>query len=195
MTQSAIVSNYTPTGPIVDPKTGQPTYAFTKWLQNIGQIINQAFNSQAQLSGDSVPAPTVSTLGGILATAELLHEWVSSIDATGTPHLTQPAFSDISGTAAASQVPPLSELSGSLNASQVTGTFGAAQIPALSSLNGSVTAAQVPALSALTGRITTGQLPTGLFSGTIVTARLTLAGANGSMTFLNGSLQSEVAAT
>lgn len=33
------------------------------------------------------------------------------------------------------------------------------------------------------------------FSGTIVTAKLTVAGANGSLTFSNGQLESEVAAT
>lgn len=52
-----------------------------------------------------------------------------------------------------------------------------------------------PAFSDISGQITSSQLPTGLFSGTIVTAQLTPTGAQGSMTFLSGSLQSQTPAT
>lgn len=113
------------------------------------------------------------------------HKWVNGLVA-GVFTKTQPAFADISGTAAAAQVPPLSALSGSVTA---------AQVPPLSALSGSVTAAQVPSLSALSGRITTGQLPASGLSVTITTAKLTVGGTNGSQTFTNGILTAQVQAT
>jgi hypothetical protein len=107
-------------------------------------------------------------------------QWINGYDAvTGTFSVSQPAFSDLSGAATAAQVPPLSALSGSVTP---------AQVPALSALSGAVTAGQVPSLSALSGRITTGQLPTGLFSGTVALAKLTVSGTDGSLTLVNGSV-------
>jgi hypothetical protein len=48
------------------------------------------------------------------------HEWLNSYDAaTGAFTLTQPAFTDISGTATAGQVPALSALSGQITESQL----------------------------------------------------------------------------
>lgn len=184
---SPVVSTVVPSGQLVDPKTGMGVFAFIKWMQNIGQLLNQVFDNEANLSPNALPYPTVTTLGGVLAVAESSHEWVSSIDDTGAPHLTQPKFSDISGTATAAQVPPLSGLQGSV---------GASQVPQLSQLDGSVTSEQVPPLSALSGQITTDQLPSGLgFTGTIVTAQLTPTGAQGSMTYQNGILVEQVPAT
>jgi hypothetical protein len=52
-----------------------------------------------------------------------------------------------------------------------------------------------PAFTDISGALDTSQLPSGLFSGTITTAKLTGGGTNGSMTFVNGSLSSQVAAT
>lgn len=114
------------------------------------------------------------------AKAFAANRWINSYDdATGDFTASQPAFSNLSGSATAAQVPPLSGLSGSVTP---------AQVPALSALSGSVTSGQVPALSALSGRIATGQLPTGLFSGTVALAKLTLAGTDGSLTLVNGSV-------
>ena len=56
----------------------------------------------------SVPAtlgnPGPSTLGGIESIASVSHEWINSISTSGVPSLSQPAFSDLSGNIAASQM-------------------------------------------------------------------------------------------
>ena len=57
------------------------------------------------ISAITVPAPTLSTLGGVFANAGTAHEWVSAINTDGTVTLTQPAFSDISGTLSNAQLP------------------------------------------------------------------------------------------
>jgi hypothetical protein len=198
--QTSVVSVLIPSGPLFDPKTGNPTFAFIKWMQGVSNSVNQ-FDTQGNLNPASLPFPTTSSIGGVEAVNPVAHEWVNSIGADGAPTLTQPSFVDISGIANAGQVPPLSQLNGGVTAgqvpplSQLSGMVTPNQVPDLSTLNGSVTAAQVPSLSALNGNITDAQLPGDLFSGTIVTAKLTTGGANGSMTFLKGSLQSEVPAT
>lgn len=97
--------------------------------------------------------------------APVTNRWLNSYnESTGAFTASQPAFSNLSGAATP------------------------AQIPALSALSGAVTPAQVPALSALSGRIATGQLPTGLFSGTVALAKLTVSGTDGSLTLVNGSV-------
>jgi len=57
------------------------------------------------LTGADLPNPSSSTLGGIQSIAAVSNEWVDSISTSGVPHLSQPAFSNISGTVAASQLP------------------------------------------------------------------------------------------
>lgn len=53
-------------------------------------------------------------------TPEVAHEWLDSYDATtGLFTQSQPAFSDVSGTATAAQVPALSALTGAITASQL----------------------------------------------------------------------------
>jgi hypothetical protein len=129
-------------------------------------------NSSAIIAFDgtnwwATPVPIVP-----VNTPAIAHEWLNSYNAaTGVFTQTQPAFTDISGTATAAQVPPLSGLSGS------------------------VTPGQVPALSALTGQITESQLPSAGLTVTIVTAMLTPTGTEGSMSFTNGILTAQTPAT
>lgn len=63
----------------------------------------------SQLSGTAastqLPNPTTSLIGGVKAITAVASKWVNSISTSGTPTLTQPAFSDISGVATAAQVP------------------------------------------------------------------------------------------
>jgi hypothetical protein len=47
-----------------------------------------------------VPAPTLTTLGGVEAIAQVASEWINSISTSGVPQLSQPAVADISGLAA-----------------------------------------------------------------------------------------------
>ena len=103
--QSAILSTTVPSGPLFDPKTGQATFAFIKWMQNLTQLINQAFDQQANLSPNSLPYTSPTTIGCIFAIAAVAHQWISSIDDNGEPQLTQPAFADISGVATEAQLP------------------------------------------------------------------------------------------
>jgi hypothetical protein len=51
-----------------------------------------------QLSG-VLPNPSATTLGGIESAIAVTHQWIDSISTSGVSHLSQPAFSDISGTA------------------------------------------------------------------------------------------------
>lgn len=55
------------------------------------------------LPAGRLPAPTASTLGGIESFAAVSHEWINAISVAGVPSATQPAFSDLTGTAAVSQ--------------------------------------------------------------------------------------------
>jgi hypothetical protein len=57
------------------------------------------------ISSSRIPNPTTSTLGGVEAVSPVAHEWVNSINTSGVPQLSQPSFSDISGTATPSQLP------------------------------------------------------------------------------------------
>ena len=62
------------------------------------------------------------------------------------------------------------------------------------SSTGAFTATQ-PAFTDISGQITTGQLPASGLSVTITTAKLTVGGTQGSMTFTTGILTTQVAAT
>jgi len=195
-----IVSATTPSSPLTN-KDGTITFAWMKYFQNIGSLLNQVFDQEANLQPGAIPLPTATSIGGVEAVGPVAHEWINSIGTDGTPTLSQPAFSDLSGAATASQVPALSGLSGAVTAgqvpqlSQLSGRVTPAQVPDLSTLNGAVTPAQVPNLSDLNGQITEAQLPTAGLSVLIHTAALTSGGTQGSLTFTNGILTAEVPAT
>jgi hypothetical protein len=53
----------------------------------------------------ALPNPSASTLGGIKSIVAATHEWIDSISTAGVPHQSQPAFSDLSGSATAGQLP------------------------------------------------------------------------------------------
>jgi hypothetical protein len=57
------------------------------------------------LVGADLPAPTASTLGGIESITSASNNWIAYIDTSGVPHQSQPAFSNLSGTASTSQIP------------------------------------------------------------------------------------------
>jgi hypothetical protein len=50
------------------------------------------------------PLPTVSSVGCATAINAVSHQWISYLDTSGVFHLAQPAFSDLSGSIAASQL-------------------------------------------------------------------------------------------
>lgn len=59
--------------------------------------------SVTSTGGVQIQAPGISQLGGLLATTSSANEFEVYIDATGTQHLAQPAFSNLSGTAQVAQ--------------------------------------------------------------------------------------------
>ncbi len=55
----------------------------------------------------SLATPTVSTIGGVEAVTPVAHEWINSISTAGVPSLSQPSFSDLTGSVGAAQMPAL----------------------------------------------------------------------------------------
>jgi hypothetical protein len=55
------------------------------------------------LVGADLPNPSATTLGGVQSKAAVASNWLTSISTSGVPVASQPAFTDISGTAAATQ--------------------------------------------------------------------------------------------
>ncbi|HXP29705.1 MAG TPA: hypothetical protein VN832_01355 [Stellaceae bacterium] len=72
------------------------------------------------LVGADLPLPTASTLGGVESSASVAHQWLASIDTSGVPHLSQPGFSDLSGSIALSQIPNSGVTAGSYTCSADT---------------------------------------------------------------------------
>lgn len=74
-------------------------------LANIGG--NNASNiTNGTLPNAQMPTPTLAGgLGGVAAVTSTAHNWLSYINTSGIAQLSQPAFSDISGTAANAQMP------------------------------------------------------------------------------------------
>jgi hypothetical protein len=64
-------------------------------------------NGSGIIAASILPAPTASTLGGIESITSLSNNWLSYIDTSGVPHQAQPGFSNLSGSAACSQLPAL----------------------------------------------------------------------------------------
>jgi len=59
------------------------------------------------LVGADLPNPTATSLGGVESLASASHEWINTISTSGVPSATQPAFTDLSGSLTASQMPAL----------------------------------------------------------------------------------------
>lgn len=141
------------------PVTGSGTLAFA---YATGLTANQVLATDASgnaglrsLSGAMLPNPSASTLGGIQSFAAVSHNFVTSISTLGVVSAAQPAFADISGTAASGQLPtPTTSAIGGVKAYTAvsnqfltsidsTGTPASAQ-PSFSNLSGTATAAQMP---------------------------------------------------
>ncbi|HEY4340281.1 MAG TPA: hypothetical protein VGM97_10085 [Steroidobacteraceae bacterium] len=57
------------------------------------------------LGAAQLPNPSATTLGGVKSLASASHQFLTSISTAGAPAQAQPAFTDISGTATATQLP------------------------------------------------------------------------------------------
>lgn len=192
--------------PIAD-KDGMATWSFIKILQDWDTKLRNGLNQIGQITQD---IPTTTKIVGRVAIGTILQflddggqVLAGGIDFTraytnkDTDHIADGTGSPLAGGKAAEIAlvtsPPVPEASKWVKGF-AGGVFTKTQ-PDFSDLSGSATPAQVPALSALTGQITTAQLPASGISVTITTAKITVGGANGSMTFTNGLLTAQVQAT
>lgn len=155
-TRKPVVSATTPTVPLVDNKSGQISWAWLKWFQGLGAAVNAALNQDGGLN-----PPTLTTLGGVFEADSVPHEFLTEIDNTGQPHGAQPAFTDISGIIAPSQLPD-----------PTTGSLGGVEANApvahkwLNAINTSgIPQLSQPAFSDISGIAAKGQLGTGTPAG------------------------------
>ncbi|HUY12410.1 MAG TPA: hypothetical protein VMX16_02115 [Terriglobia bacterium] len=78
---------------------------------------NQTVSLSGVIPPSSMPAPSSSTLGGVESAGAISHEWINSISTAGIPALSQPAFSDVGGTATLAQLPStLAQFTGAITA-------------------------------------------------------------------------------
>ena len=82
-----------------------PSHNFlNSWNGTTFGYAQPAFNDLSGfIQASQLIAPTASTLGSVYSNAGTTHNWVSSINTDGSVTLTQPAFTDISGTVGAGQ--------------------------------------------------------------------------------------------
>lgn len=59
--------------------------------------------STSPLPASLIPFPSATSIGGVESLASTSHEWINAISTSGVPTATQPAFTDISGTATVAQ--------------------------------------------------------------------------------------------
>ena len=207
MSTNATVSNFTPNTALVD-SNGIATFAFLKWMQNVGGTVNANFDpkgnyqgpigARATIDGRATLASIVQFLdtGGIMGAAGI--DFARAYLNKDTDHIADGSGSPLAGGRAAytallaspPAVTPHRWLTG-----LVGGVFVNSQ-PGFGDLTGTAVPGQVPPLYALTGQITAGQFPAGGIAATITTAKLTGGGTTGSMTFdATGRLTAQVQAT
>lgn len=205
--------------PIVD-SNGNATFAFTKILQGwstqlqngldeLGQLIGQ-INAATKIAGRTEgigttvgnidSAGTVTALGVDLSRPYLNKTTDHINDGTGSPlaggiaaHAALTASSPVIGdylqfngiTWVPVMLPPFP-----LNIAATPSNW----VNSYTASTGTFTKTQ-PNFTDVAGQIATAQLPASGLSVTITTAKLTVGGANGSMTFTNGILTAQVQAT
>jgi hypothetical protein len=147
------------------------------------------------LPAGSLPNPSASTLGGIESLAAVSHQWINQISTSGVPSATQPAFTDISGSVASTQMPALTgdiTTSAGFVATTLatvnsnTGSWGLAASVAQFTVNakGLITAAANVAISIAVGAIT------GLGTGVATALGANVTGSGGIVLATNASLTS-----
>lgn len=140
-------ANITLTGTLTIPSLTLPSLKIGS-----GTNLNTITSTTTAARTTTLPDANSNTVQPLSATS---HEWVTNIDSSGVQHLTQPAFTDISGSVAAGQLPNPSAttLGGVQSLAAVThnfltsistsGVVAQAQ-PAFTDISGTATAAQVP---------------------------------------------------
>jgi len=90
------------------------------------------------LNSSTLPAPTTSVLGGVFSSSAGAHQFATGVTVTGAHTYAQPAFSDLSGSVTALQLPAAtsSALGGIISGANITNTAGT-----LSLTSGNITTA------------------------------------------------------
>lgn len=175
------------------PVTGSGNLTLTLNNESANKILSGPTTGTANqptfrsLVGADLPNPSASTLGGIESIVSASHEWISSISTSGVPVQSQPAFSDISGSVASTQMPALSgDISTSAGATVTTlatvntntGSFGSSTSIPLITVNGKglITAASGNVVVAPAGTLTGTTLAANVVSSSL-TSLGTQAGA------------------
>lgn len=83
------------------------TTSTKKFLTQTGTGAISAVPGWNVLIGSDLPNPSSSTLGGVQSIAAVSHNFLTAISTSGVPAQAQPAFTDISGSVAAGQMPAL----------------------------------------------------------------------------------------
>ncbi len=134
------------------------------------------------LVGADLPNPSSSTLGGIQSIAAVSSNWIRSISTSGVPAASQPAFTDISGSVAAGQMPALTG-DVTTSAGAVATTVAKIQTTVVSGTTGSGNVV-FSASPTLTGTIVAAA---GTFSSTLgVTGALSATGTTDSTSSTTG---------
>lgn len=130
--------------------------ANTVWSgPNTGAAATPTFRA---LVGADLPNPSTSSLGGIQAINAVASNWIRSINTSGVPQLSQPAFSDISGSITPAQCPnPSASTIGCVESlaavtSKWVNTISTSGVPSATQPNftdiaGNATLAQLPSIS------------------------------------------------
>ncbi len=157
------------TGDVVVYNNSASTGAVT--LSLIAQVANKVFAGPTSggnaaptfrsIVGADLPNPSSSTLGGVQSAAAVSHQWIDSISTSGVPHLSQPAFIDISGTVAATQLPNPSATT--LGGIQSLASTASKWINAISTAG--VPSATQPAFSDISGQASLTTQVTGVLPG------------------------------
>jgi hypothetical protein len=140
------------------------------------------------LTGAMLPNPSASTKGGIESFAAVTHQFLNAISVAGVPSAAQPAFTDISGTLAHSQLPAL--VSGDIPNNAANTSGNAATATALAAVPTQCTAPQfatgiaangnancsTPAGGTIGGSATTNSIPMMSTPTSITTSPLSVTG-------------------
>lgn len=149
-------SPVTSTGTLTSTLTTQT--ANTVWAgPTTGSAAQPTFRA---LVGADLPNPSASSLGGVQSAASVSHQWINSILTSGIPALSQPAFSDISGSITPAQCPnPSASTTGCIESLVATvhqwiNTISTSGVPSSTQPNftdiaGNATLAQLPSISNL----------------------------------------------
>lgn len=110
---ASIVMSVTGDGTVFNNSASTGTVTLTP----VSQVKNTVYSGPATgsnaaatfrvLAGADLPNPSASTLGGVESLTAVSHNFLTSISTSGVPAQAQPAFTDISGSVAAGQMPAL----------------------------------------------------------------------------------------